>query len=241
MENDHPHHPHGVPPGPAAPRRSNLPLGGIVWELIHADYVAGCSATVLAERYGLSERTVRRRAARDGWRYDRPEHLQGLRTGPADESFRRLTRSLAGEPPSADEALDDSPDLELFTAAHDHEIAQLLLRPAPERLSRFAFRRAAECAAEGKPAEAGAWMRLVTSVSRTEGWMRNAGRPFAHADWLRAGYAADLRAHAGIDPEADANDFEAADGEAHLRGARPPEPAADDDGGAGESASPDVR
>ncbi|MGV8930347.1 MAG: hypothetical protein ACOH1E_11400, partial [Brevundimonas sp.] len=40
------------------------------WEAIRRDYVAGASTPVLGERYGLTARSIRRRAALEVWRRD---------------------------------------------------------------------------------------------------------------------------------------------------------------------------
>ena len=39
-----------------------------LWTRARADFLAGESAPVVAERYGLSVRSLRRRAAAEGWR-----------------------------------------------------------------------------------------------------------------------------------------------------------------------------
>lgn len=203
------HDPDGVAPQPGHPRRSNLPLDDLAWTRARADYVAGCSAAVVAERYGLHERTVRRRAAAEGWRADRPPARPER-----DPFFPSLSR-MAGEPPTDSEAFAAHPDLEPFVAAHSHEIGQLLLCPGPERLSRFAFRRATEAAARGAPSEAVTWMRLVQTLARTQDHLEQAARPFAAADYLRAEFAARLREHAG-DGSADRDEYERHDGDPNL-------------------------
>ncbi|CAN5362993.1 hypothetical protein BH09PSE2_BH09PSE2_09170 [soil metagenome] len=134
---------------PPTHAHSNVPADEGVWAAARASYAAGCSTPVVAERHGLNERTVRRRAAEEDW--------AGLR-----RRVRHPSAGLfAGEPTSAESELERDPELAPFVAAHSFEVGELLMNPKPERLSRFAFRRSAEAAAGGAPAEALGWMRLV--------------------------------------------------------------------------------
>lgn len=217
-QSDPAYEPDGRPPAPAHPRRSNVPLDPLAWKRAHADYVAGCSCGVIAERYGVDERTVRRHVRAESWRHDRPEHLRGLRLKPPEPDIAPEVAWEAGEPMTAEAQLNEDPDLRLFMAAHNHEVSQLLMRPGPQRLSRFAFRRASEAAADGRPAEAGSWMRLVKDIARTEDHMLKSALPFGAAEYMRAGFAARLREHAGIEPQEDARDFEPIDNRTHWRG-----------------------
>ena len=151
--------------------------------------LAGCSTPVVAERHGLNERTVRRRAAAEDW-----ASLRRRVWSPSASLF-------AGEPPCAEEELEREPQLEPFVAAHSFEVGELLMNPQPERLSRFAFRRSAEAAASGAAAEALSWMRLVQALDRVHERLERAGRPFNAADYLRAHYAESLRARFEGEPE----------------------------------------
>ncbi len=160
---------------------SNLPADEPLWAA--RSYLEGCSTPVVAERHGLNERTVRRHAAREG----RGE-MRRLRLA---ENERRRAAFLADQLPTAEEAHADHSDLETFTDAHAFEVGQLLMRPEPERLSRFAFRRAAEMAAQGRPAEAQAWMGLVTQSERMVEHLMWRNASISLADFIRAGYAED--------------------------------------------------
>ena len=101
---------------------------------------------------------------------------------------------FAGEPPDGEAMLDADPELAMFVEAHTFEVGELLLNPDAARLSRFAFRRAAEAAARGAAAEAGGWLRLVSQLDRARPRLERDMQPFSDADQIRARYAADLRA-----------------------------------------------
>ena len=80
-------HPNPDTPSPAR-------LGAQSWAAAKADYLAGFSAPDVAERYGMSVATLRRRAAEEGWRrIDQPEST------PPEPLFD------ADEPPPSAEAL----------------------------------------------------------------------------------------------------------------------------------------
>jgi len=179
---------------------------------------------------------VRRRAAAEGWGEERPAALRGLRSASPGHDPAAVIALLAGEPPDGEEEFDRDPNLEPFVAAHTHEVGQLLMRPAPERLSRFAFRRSAEAAARGAPSEAVVWMRLVQAIARSQDHLERAARPFAPADYMRARFAAELRAFAELEPDTDAHDHETIDGPPNSH--RPFDDAA---AAAEESARPDAR
>ena len=176
------------------------------WRRARADYERGVSAPVTAERYGLHVRTLRRHAAREGWRRPPPPstfhaRMAGERPPP-----------FAGEPVTLEQLTETDPELAMFSDAHEFEVGELLLNPDPQRLGRFAFRRAAEAAARGAVAEAGGWMRLVTQVGRASDRLSRELRPVSSADLMRARYAAELRAV-----------FEAAEDEADEAAAPGPE------------------
>ena len=160
------------------------------WRRARADYEGGISIPVAADRHGLAERSVRRRAQLEGWRRGLP---------PMD---RRL-QLLAGERRTAEEAIEQNPMMEPFVEAHTWEVGELLMRPEPERLQRFAFRRAAECATAGAAVEAATWLRLVTQVARVRRQLEQDSRRYNPADAMRAHYAAGLFA---ADEDVDADD-----------------------------------
>ncbi len=221
------------------PRPSANPLiDPEVWADARADYLSGLSPAVVAERYGMNERTVRRRAVAEGWGEARPPETRATRREAADRQYAELIAGLAGEPMSEEEALDEDPHLAPFVAAHTHEIGQLLMRPGPERLSRFAFRRSTEAAAADRPAEALVWMRLVQSLARTQSHLQRSARPFAPPDYMRARYAAQLSEHAGLSIEDEAVEHE------HMDGPRPHHEASeapDDPSARPTPARPDAR
>ena len=169
-----------IPPPAAA--RPELPPVCVeeAWRHARDDYEAGVSIPVAADRHGLAERSLRRRAQVEGWR--RP----GL------PPMERRYAMLAGEPRSVDEVIEDNPMMGPFVEAHSWEVGELLMRPEPERLQRFAFRRAAECAASGAAVEAAGWLRLVTQVARVRRQLEEAAHGYNPADLMRAHYAAGL-------------------------------------------------
>ena len=159
------------------------------WARTRADYLAGMSAPVLAERYGLSERTIRRRAAEEGWRRS---------DGPS--SLRRM-------PISRDEAVEMYPELESVDAAAAEDRLELLLQPQPQRFRRYAFLQAAEAAAVGQPLQATLWMRLVRQLDQSHDAFDCAPPPFSQADYMRAGFLHHrLETERGAAPSADDGD-----------------------------------
>ena len=161
------------------------------WRRARADYEAGLSIPLAAARHGLAERTVRRRAQTEGW------------NSPGLPPLERRWAMLAGEPVRADEIVEKNPMMAPFVEAHTWEVGELLMRPDPERMSRFAFRRAAECATRGAAVEAAGWLRLVTQVAQVRRQLELDSRGYNPADLLRAQYAAGVFAHDdedGADP-----------------------------------------
>lgn len=176
--------------GPPTAEHSNLPGDEGVWAAARRSYVEGCSTPVVAERHGLNERTVRRRAAAEDW-----PALRRARSPGATLWGAALGRAptYAGEPLTPEEASASAPQIEPFTIARNFEVGELLLRPEPERLARFAFRRSAEAAAQGAAAEAVSWMRLVASIERSRGELDRVLRSHDPADAIRASYAEAVR------------------------------------------------
>lgn len=144
-----------------------------VWALARRDYLAGEPASAVAERYGLNERTLHRRAARDGWRRSDTEPRQAL-----PEWRHRMKAQYQA-------ALED-PSLELVREAHRSGQLDLLAAPDSTTMRLFAFRQAAECAAMGHPAQAVVWMRLVQQVERCGERLDHECSAFSEADLLRS-------------------------------------------------------
>jgi hypothetical protein len=143
-----------------------------LWTRARADYLAGHSAPVVAERYGLSERTVRRRATVEGWR---------RADGPSGDAGPDFWSSRSRE-----KRIEQFPQLEEVEQVTFAARFELLVDPDQKNLRRFAFRQAAEAAAMSRPAEAVVWMRLVQTLERTGDRIdREAGR-FHEQDYIRA-------------------------------------------------------
>lgn len=147
------------------------------WTRARVDYLAGYSAPVVAERHGLSERTVRRRAAAEGWRRTDRTAIEIDDTPPWNRGCL-----------SREDAIERFPELAEVEQARSNDAFDLLFDPDPAHLRRFAFRQAAEAAALSRPAEAVVWMRLVQSLERTGETIEREGRPFRQQDYLRASY-----------------------------------------------------
>lgn len=144
-----------------------------VWALAQRDYLAGEPASAVAERYGLSERTLHRRAARDGWRRGDTVERQAL------PQWRHRMKA------QYEAALED-PSLTLVREAHQSSQLDLLAAPDSTTLRLFAFRQAAECAAMGHPAQAVVWMRLVEQIARCGERLDRDCTTFSEADVLRS-------------------------------------------------------
>jgi hypothetical protein len=123
-------------------------LDGEGWAVVRADYESGVTPRMLAERHGLGERTIRRRAALERW---------------ARRPLEQLGLSDAHGAVGA---------LDFFVRQRRLETDDLLLAPSPEGLLAYAFRRATEAAALGRPTEATGWMRLVDQTRRNLGIMQ---------------------------------------------------------------------
>ena len=186
-------------PGPACPDNGGMtqtpspepdpqphPAPLDVWALAQRDYLAGDPAAVVAERYGLSERTLQRRAARDGWRRSDMEERRAL-----PEWRHRLK--------AQHEACKNDPMLDFVREAHQSGQLDLLTAPDSTTLRLFAFRQAAECAAMGHPGQAVVWMRLVNQLERSGARLDHDCNAFSEADRLRSALLegmADLRLQA---------------------------------------------
>ena len=128
--------------------------------------MATASPRLLAERFGLSERNVRRRAAEERW----------------PRASCAATASAWDDGPAHDPALD------AFVTARKVEVNELLLHPTRSTLSKFAFRRATEAAAS-RPLEASGWLRLVDQLRRNARAVDEPEESVDPADVLRARYA----------------------------------------------------
>lgn len=149
-------------PKSAAPR---VHASDDAWAEMRHAYERGSTTGVLAERHGVAARTIRKRAAEEGWA--RPAGAGRLR-------------------PTPDEILADHPLLEVFVNARSAEVEELLMRPEAGVLSRYAFHRAAEAAALGAPSETLAWLRVVDQLRRNGTAVNKDLRHFDPADVLRA-------------------------------------------------------
>jgi hypothetical protein len=140
-----------------------------IWAAARADYEAGASLRIVAERHGLNIRTVSRHARAEGWKPPRVEASEAFREARARRQFDPTTlRQMAAV---------------IHVADTDDEA--LLLRPDSVGLCRFAFRRAAECAAVSGPTEAMAWIRLAEATSRLRRHVDVDVRPMSEADYRR--------------------------------------------------------
>ncbi|GAA0636259.1 hypothetical protein GCM10009101_03830 [Brevundimonas lenta] len=171
-----------------APMTNNDPkprtrLSDETWAEAREDYLAGVSTGVIAERYGLTDRSVRRRAAQEGWRREaRP---------------RQRYRNLGDRIDNEIEAL---PELTDILDVNNQDMHDLLFLPDGVNMCRFAFRRAAEAAALDSPNEAAAWMRLVHLTVRVRTQIDVDVRPFSRADYLRAGMLRSVGDHLETNP-----------------------------------------
>jgi hypothetical protein len=152
-----------------------------LWVHVRRDYQAGEPAALVAERYRISVRSLRRRAAAAGWRRcDRD-------IGPMAD-MPAWTRD--GQDRQA--ALQARPELAAMVTANENDLFDLLVDPAPVELRRYAFNQACEAAALRRPAEAVAWMRLVQLAQRTGAGLDDESQPFREADHIRAAFLNDL-------------------------------------------------
>lgn len=139
------------------------------WAAARADYEAGASFRIVAERHGLNIRTVSRHARVERW--------QAPRVGAA-EAWGQYRARRQFDP----EAL-----RQMAAVSHvaDSDDEALLLRPDSVGLCRFAFRRAAECAGVSGPTEAMAWIRLAEATARLRRHVDVDVRPMSEADYRR--------------------------------------------------------
>lgn len=159
-----------------------------LWSCIRRDFLAGDTAAVLAERYAVFERTIRRHAAMHGWRRSDSASNENL-----VRSMRRRT---------IDDVVDEHPSLAPLAEINAEDMADLLLHPDPRYLRQFAFKRAAEEAVLDRPAGCLAWMRVVEAMNRSGDLLTREDWHFSPADRIRAMFI-------GADREASDDDLAA--------------------------------
>ncbi|WP_396594650.1 hypothetical protein [Brevundimonas sp. R86498] len=164
------------------------------WALARADFLSGLSAAVVAERHGISERQIRRRAAKEGWRRSDFEPM-GMAPTPA----------WMKPPPTAAEERANDDALEEVDEAEAAARFGLLFEPKPRSLRRYAFRRASESAAMDRPQVAVSWMRLVQLIDRCGERIDEEAHPYREADYVRAAYLRRLNEQYGEDGDPDLN------------------------------------
>lgn len=140
-----------------------------VWAAARADYEDGASLRIVAERHGLNIRTVTRHASAENWRAP---------STPATDIYAHGRAKRTYNPEAAEEAL-------VVDYVADRDDEALLIRPDSMGLCRFAFRRAAECAAVSGPTEALAWIRLAQNTARLRAQVDLDVRPMSEADYRR--------------------------------------------------------
>ena len=138
------------------------------WAAARADYEGGASAAVVAERHAIPLRTVRRHALAEDWRREDGPAVYARRLG-------QLRHDLGGRP-----------ELAAIEELNSEDSYELLFVPNSLGLAGFAFRRAAESAALGGPAETAAWLRVAHLAERLGNRHDARHDPFSAADQLRA-------------------------------------------------------
>jgi hypothetical protein len=152
---------------PTPPPHSRRPSRD--WAAARADYEAGASLRIVAERHGLNIRTVSRHARAERWQAPRVE---------ASEVFSEYRARREFDPTAFRQMV-------MVSHVADADEEALLLRPDSVGLCRFAFRRAAECASVSGPTEAMAWIRLAEATSRLRRHVDVDVRPMSEADYRR--------------------------------------------------------
>ena len=165
MEKTDPHAP-ALPAAKEEPPRLPSTFVPYDWDQAREDFLSGEPAVIVGARLQVSERTVQRRAAQEGWR--RSDHARCAVTPPLDP-----TLSVHGP-------------LDGLMLASEIERRELLDHPDPRRSIRFAYMRANEAAVRGRPSEALSWARLIKVLDRVGGSVRMACGLSSDADFLRA-------------------------------------------------------
>lgn len=140
-----------------------------VWAAARADYEAGVSMRVIAERHQLNVRTVARHVHAEGWQ---------ARHVPAAELYDIHAAGRMHDPSAVQESI-------AVDQLGRRDETALLLCPDAHGLARFAFRRAAECAAMRGPNEALVWLRLAEATARLRRNVDVDVRPMSEADYRR--------------------------------------------------------
>lgn len=183
-------------PAPEAfPPFTQRPEAREVWRRARADYLAGDSAPVIAERYGLSERSVRRRASVEGWRRCDLE----AEIAPPPHWSR-------AEPKSRSAYIAEHPEYGEIAAARDADAFLLLFNPEQAEFRRHAFRRAAAGAAMDRPGEAAAWLRVLRLLDQCEPMPHPHDGLFPADDHMRAAVLRAMSVWPGPDGNDDGND-----------------------------------
>ena len=163
------------------------------WAIARREYLAGASAAVVAERHGLSLRSLRRRAAVEGWRRSDPPDARTPDAGPSDARLSSAEIALMGLPRSERAAIEKTPELEHVRTAEDAEALALMFNADAGSFRRFAFRRSTEAAIMGGPTEALAWARLVHVLTRIGPVVDADTKPFKDVDYRRAHFLRMIR------------------------------------------------
>lgn len=184
-----------TPTPEAFPPFTQRPPAQEIWRRARVDYLAGDSAPVIAERYALSERSVRRRASVEGWRRCDVEA--------AVASPPHWSRAA---PKSRGDYITEHPEYEEIAAARDADAFFLLFNPEQPEFRRHAFRRAAEGAAMNRPAEAAAWLRVLRLLDHCGPMEHPHDGLFQADDHMRAAILRAMSAWPGPDGEDDDDD-----------------------------------
>ena len=153
---------------PHDPAAAHARLADSAWAVVRQEYESGQPPSILAERHGLGERTIRRRAAVEGW-------------------TRRVVRPFGTAAGAEAEGRDDW--VEHYARQRREAVDDLLLIPSPEGLLHLAFGRAIEAATAGRPTEATAWMRLVDQIRRNHAAIDQVDDMYHQSDLRRAAWA----------------------------------------------------
>lgn len=115
--------------------------------------------------------------------------------------------------------LEAFPELADVSQVAGEDLRSLLLLPDAAGLCRYAFRRAAECAALDGPNETAAWLRVVRLADMVSSRINVDVQPYSPADYLRASMIGSISGHrrsdtAGFGAE---SDMSAMSAEIHSR------------------------
>lgn len=182
---------------------TNAPPQPDLWTLVKRDYLAGDTAQVLSERYGISVRTLRRVSADQKWRRRDRTWPGGIHDGWPGE----IEPHVYGPRRTRLDVARNFPELDHVEQVNAQDADQLLLTPDPGFLRHFAFKRAAESAAMDRPTQCLAWMRVVASLDRSGDRIEQEDWGFSTADRLRAAFVHSVnKATADSAQETDAAD-----------------------------------